>query len=93
MEPFMAENAKISGKNTLALMSMGTLKASHVVKATEASAALRVWKFVKPGRSQVTGTLEEGGMPEADNLITSVEFEKLKNPLDVPPGEDLHTTA
>ena len=93
MELLMAENAKISGKNTLALMSMGTLKASHVVKATEASAALRVWKFVKPGRSQVTGTLEEGGMPEPDNLITSVEFEKLKNPLDVPPGEDLHTTA
>jgi hypothetical protein len=92
MEPFMAENAKISGKNTLALMSMGTLKASHVVKATEASAALRVWKFVKPGRSQVTGTAE-GGMPDPDNLITSVEFEKLKNPLDVPPGEDLHTTA
>jgi hypothetical protein len=94
MELLMAENAKISGKTTLPLMSMGMSKASHVVKATEDAAALRVWKFVKPGRSQVTGTVEEGGMPESDNLITSVEFEKLKNPLDVPPADAcLHATA
>ena len=86
MDTFSALNAKIFGKETLAAMSMGKLKSSHVDKTTEFVAALSVFKFAKPGSVQVTGTTPDSTLGESDNLTLSVdvEFEKVAEPVDVP---------
>ena len=86
MDTFSALNAKIFGKETLAAMSMGKLKSSHVDKTTEFVAALSVFKFTKPGSVQVTGIRPDKTLGESDNLTLSVnvEFEKVAEPVDVP---------
>ena len=85
MDTFIALNAKIFGKETLAAMSMGKLKSSHVDKTTEFVAALSVFKFVRPGSVQVTGIRPDWIRGESDNLTLSVnvEFEKVADPVDV----------
>ena len=86
MDTLSALNAKIFGKETFAAMSMGIFKSSHVDKTTESVAALKVFKFMKPGSVQVTGIRPGKTLGESDNLTprVNVEFEKVAELVDVP---------
>jgi hypothetical protein len=86
MDTLSALNAKIFGKKTFAAMSMGLLESSHVDKTTESVAALKVFKFMKPGSVQETGIRPDKTLGESGNLTprVNVEFEKVAEPVDVP---------